>query len=137
MKKLVITLTKTEHEEFEAHAKEHGLSLHEWAKRRLAGKLLPAPAVLDEAFRQLDVSDQMRELSGKPLPPQVTPPEQRLVHIGKRIPSSHSCVHFAHVLRDDGGAPFVCTSSAQFGRPCYFGSSGAVDCSYFSPRLAR
>jgi hypothetical protein len=137
VKKLVISLSKEEHEEFVAAAHEQKISLHEWAKRKLRGTLPPAPAVMDEAFRRLDVADHMRELSGKPLPPAVDPPEQRLVHIGKRLPTTHSCVHHAHMIRDDGGPPMVCTSPRQFARPCYWSSSGAVDCPHFTPRMAR
>lgn len=136
-KKLTLTLSQAEYEEFASAAADAKLPVIEWARRRLLGMLPPAPAVMEEAFRRLDVSDRMRELSGKPVPPAVEPPEQRLVQIGRRIPSTHSCVNFAHVVREGGDHVHVCAYPAQLGRTCYWSSSGAMDCPYFLPRHGR
>jgi len=133
-KAITIPVSHEEFEEFALAAKTDGLALGEWARKRLRGDLRPAPAVMDEAFRQLDVSDRNRDLSGKPVPPPALPPPQKLVEIGVRQPTNHVCQHFAHMVRQDGGPPMVCTSSSQHGRPCYFSSSGAVDCPLFAPR---
>jgi hypothetical protein len=134
VKKIYVSVSLMEYDEFSRIAKEQGFTLQEWARRRLRGDLPPPPSVMEEAFRQLDVSDRMRELSPKPVPPPAVPPEQKLVQIGERLPTDHSCLHHAHVRRDDGGPPLVCMSRAQFGRPCYFASAGAVDCTMFTPR---
>lgn len=133
-KAITVPVSQEEFEEFTLAAKTDGVSLAEWARQRLRGNLRPAPAVMDEAFRQLDVSDRNRDLSGKPVPPPAVPPPQKLVEIGVRQPTSHVCQHFAHMVRQDGGPPMVCTSSSQHGRPCYFSSSGAADCPLFAPR---
>ena len=131
---ITVSVSQAELEEFTLAAKTEGVSLAEWARRRLRGDLRPSPDVMEEAFRKLDVSDRQREFSGPPVPPQVLPPQPKLVEIGVRQPTSHVCQHFAHLDRPDGGPPMICTSASQHGRPCYFSSSGAADCPVFAPR---
>ena len=133
-KAITVPVSQVEFDEFSLAAKAEGLSLAEWARKRLRGDLRAAPAVMDEAFRQLDVSDRKRDLSDRPVPPPSPPPPLKLVEIGVRQPTNHVCQHFAHMVRQDGGPPMVCTSSHQHGRPCYFSSSGAADCPLFAPR---
>lgn len=136
-KRIGVAVSQAEYDEFSAEAKRAGITLSEWARKKLRGDLKTAPPVLEEAFRQLDVSDHKRDFSRKPLPPEVEPPEQRLVSLGKRLRSDHSCVHYAIVQRDDGGHPQVCMNSSQFGRPCYWSSARAFDCTMFDPRQSR
>lgn len=136
-RRIGVAVSQAEYEEFSAEAKRAGMTISEWARKKLRGDLKVAPPVLEEAFRQLDISDRNRELSKKPLPPEVEPPEQKLVKLGKRLRSAHSCVHFAIIERDDGGPPQVCTHVSQFGRPCYWPSARAFDCGSFDPRQTR
>lgn len=134
-KTLAVKLTEAEYDHYQQQARDAGLTLADWTRRRLAEPSRPAPVVIDEAFRRLDVSDHMRELTGAPPPPPALPPPLPVVKLGKPAPGiDHSCIHHTAVSARGAGATRVCASNAQRGRPCHWPSAGAKDCLYFTPK---
>lgn len=133
---LAVKLSHADYDHYMQEAKAAGLSLADWTRRKLSVPLRPEPVVLDEAFRRLDVSDSMRELSGTvPPPPPEKPVLLPVVEIGTPMRGqTHSCrCHVATSLPGQG-IKQVCTAGTQYGRPCYWPSAGAKDCTYFQPR---
>lgn len=138
MKKIKFSVPDSEHAGYVREAEKTGMPLEEWIRAKLRGDLRAAPIVLEEAFRQLDVSDAMRELSGEP--PELKVPatvELRVSALGKPQRTDHACVHHAELLRADGGPPKVCGHPSQVGRPCHWPSNRAVDCLMFTPRMKK
>ena len=134
-KTLAVKLNDADYAHYQQLAQEAGLTLADWTRRKLAEPSRPAPVVVDEAFRRLDVSDHMRELSGKPPPPPSAPVPLPVVELGKPAPGvTHSCIHHTAVTARGAGVRTVCGSTHQRGRPCYWPSAGAKDCMYFTPR---
>ena len=132
---LAVKLSEAEYIGYQQQAEEAGLTLADWTRRKLAEPSRPAPVVIDEAFRRLDVSDHMRELTGSPPPPPTLPAPLPVVKLGRPAPGTdHACIHHTAVSVRGAGASFVCGSNAQRGRPCYWPSAGASDCLYFTPK---
>jgi hypothetical protein len=134
-KTLNVSLNAADYDHYQNLAQQDGLTLTDWVRRKLAVPALPSPVVIDEAFRRLDVSDSMRELTGTPPPPPPAPKPLPVVSMGEtRSSDFHPCVH--HVVTAQPRMPVrnVCTNRAQYGRPCHWPAAGSKDCMHFSPR---
>lgn len=135
VKKLVLEIPLDEYQRLAEEAAGARQPLEDWVLQRLRFGSRPSPAILDEAFRRLDLSDAQREFSDEPPEPQIPKaPEARVEALGKPLPSTHACVYHVELLRTDGGPPKVCAHSGQIGRPCYFPSNRAPDCMVFAPK---
>jgi hypothetical protein len=134
-RQITFAVPAAEYESFVAEAEMEGVSISEWARRRLRAPVRPEPLVLDEAFRRMDETDALREF--REPPPQSAPPPQTdpLVTLGIPVKGAepHSCANHRNLHRHDGGYPKVCGHPQQVGRPCYFPSAGAQDCVHFHP----
>jgi hypothetical protein len=135
MRKISVSIPEADYLAYEAEAKMADITITEWARRKIAAVSRPEPRVLDEAFRRIDESDSQREFKERPKPTEIYPLPSVLTTLGvpDKKAEPHSCVHHAVLIRYDGGAPKVCSSSFQEGRPCYFPAAGARDCPYFHP----
>lgn len=134
-KTLTVSLNAVEYDHYQVLAQQDGLTLSDWTRRKLAAPSLPAPVVIDEAFRRLDVSDSMRELTGKPPEPPPTPPALPVVSLGEtQLSDFHPCQHQVVTRQPRMPVQKLCTNRAQYGRPCHWPAAGAPDCMHFSPR---
>ena len=135
VRQITLSVPVDEYEMFAEEAALAGITLTEWARRKIRAPSRPEPRVLDEAFRRMDESDALRE--GREAPAAVVAPRpvDPLVALGVPIKGAepHSCAHHRALQRYDGGSPRVCSHTLQTGRPCYFPSAGARDCTYYHP----
>lgn len=134
-KTLTVSLNAVEYDHYRNLAKLDGLSLADWTRRKLAEPPRPTPVVLEEAFRRLDVSDAMRDLTGKPPEPPPPPPALPVVSLGEtKVTDFHPCRFHVVTSQPRAGVTRVCANPRQYGRPCHWPAAGSKDCMEFDPR---
>ena len=130
---ITVHLTDTEYLKFKDLAEADGITLAEWARRKLrAPATYTAPEVMEAAYKALDTGDS----GAPPVVPPKAAPVITVESLGTPLPviDEHSCVHFLMIRRRNGASPATCTNPQQRGRPCHWPSGSASQCSVFHPR---